>query len=168
VGCSPDVIEHCKAVAEIAIEIAKLAHANERLVEASALLHDIGRAVTHGITHAVEGYKIGIKLGLPEDVLRVIERHIAGGIPQEDATKLGLPEKNYVPETIEEKIVAHADNLIRTVERQCVADAIRELQLQNLHDAAERVKKLHSELTKICGIDLDLLVVAKNDNVSST
>ena len=47
-GCAPNVIEHCKEVALLAVEIAKKAKAaghdvNPELVEVGALLHDLGR-----------------------------------------------------------------------------------------------------------------------------
>ena len=57
-GCSDEVINHCKAVRKVAVRIAKKAHANIQLVEAGALLHDIGRSKTQGIMHGIEGAKI--------------------------------------------------------------------------------------------------------------
>ena len=122
-GCSPDVIEHCKAVADHAREIAinirdntsRKGHPVQIDVNAvfiGALLHDIGRSKTHGIGHAVAGARIAIEQGLDDKIVKIIERHIGAGIPKEEAQVLGLPEKDYIPETIEEKIVAHADNLI--------------------------------------------------------
>ena len=42
-GCSDKVVRHCKAVRDVAVKIAKKAHADVELVEAAALLHDIGR-----------------------------------------------------------------------------------------------------------------------------
>jgi uncharacterized protein len=122
-GCSPDVIEHCRAVADYAREIAinirdnasRKGHPVQIDVEAvfvGALLHDIGRSKTHGIGHAVEGARIAIEKGLDDTIVKIIERHIGAGIPKEEAQGLGLPEKDYLPVTIEEKIVAHADNLI--------------------------------------------------------
>ncbi|HEY6586638.1 MAG TPA: TIGR00295 family protein [Candidatus Methanoperedens sp.] len=122
-GCSADVIEHCRAVADyakkIAINIRENATHNGQPVQIDidavfmgALLHDIGRSKTHGIGHAVAGAKIALENGLDEKLVKIIERHIGAGIPKEEAKGLGLPEKDYVPVTIEEKIVAHADNLI--------------------------------------------------------
>ena len=64
-GCSDEVICHCIAVRDVAVRIARCAGADEKLVEAGALLHDIGRSRTHSIFHAVEGVKIAEQLGLP-------------------------------------------------------------------------------------------------------
>ena len=122
-GCSADVIEHCKAVADHARKIAmnirdnstRKGHPIQIDIEAvftGALLHDIGRSKTHGIGHAVAGAGIAVENGLDDKLVKIIERHIGAGIPKQEAQGLGLPEKDYVPVTIEEKIVAHADNLI--------------------------------------------------------
>ncbi len=122
-GCSSSVIEHCKAVAKyakkIAVDILIVQKRKGRPVSIDidtlyigALLHDIGRSRTHGIRHAVEGAKIAAERGLDDSLVKIIERHIGAGIPKEEAIGLRLPEKDYMPVTIEEKIVAHADNLI--------------------------------------------------------
>ena len=74
--------------------------ANEDLIKKGALLHDIGRSKTHGITHAVEGVEIARKYGYTQDVLNIIERHIGAGITEEEAVELGLPKKSYLPQTL--------------------------------------------------------------------
>ena len=81
------------------------------LVEAGALLHDIGRGSTHEVDHAAVGGRMVRRLGLPEAVARIVDRHVGGGIPRAEARRLGLPEGVYVPETLEEKLVAYADKL---------------------------------------------------------
>lgn len=108
-----NVIEHSKAVYKKAIVIAaNFKNADKDLIKKGALLHDIGRSKTHGISHAVEGAKIVKQYGYPEEVQNIVERHIGAGITEEESVKLGLPKKSYIPQTIEEKIVAHADNLL--------------------------------------------------------
>ncbi len=157
VGCSESVIKHCKAVRDVAVKMAKKAHADVELVEAGALLHDIGRSKTHDILHALEGVKIAQKLGLPQSIINIIERHIGAGVSKTEAKKLGLPLKDYIPETLEEKIVCHADNLIDKYERQNIEDAIERALNEGHKEYAERLLKLHKELSDICGIDLNLL-----------
>jgi len=156
-GCSDNVVRHCKAVRDVALEIAKRTDADVKLVEAGALLHDIGRSKTHDIFHAIEGAKIAQKLGLPQSIINIIERHIGAGISKEEAKKLGLPPKDYIPKTLEEKIVCHADNLIDKYERQNIEDAIIGALNEDHKEYAERLLKLHKELSDICGIDLNLL-----------
>ncbi len=154
-GCSEEVIRHCKAVRKVAVRIAKKAHANIELVEAGALLHDIGRSKTQGIMHGVEGAKIARTLGLPESLINIIERHLGAGIPKDEAIELGLPPKDYVPVTLEEKIVAHADNLIENDHEHQIEKEV-EKALQKGHTKhAERLLQLHKELSKRCGMDLN-------------
>lgn len=157
-GCSEGVIKHCQVVTDIALAIAqKIPQANSELVKAGALLHDLGRSKTHGIAHAVEGAKLASELDLPEELILIIERHIVAGIPQDTAVELGLPAKDYMPQTLEEKIVAHADNLVEQHKRVKVARAVEILKDQGLDEPAERVLKLHRELSEIAGIDIDEL-----------
>jgi uncharacterized protein (TIGR00295 family) len=154
-GCSTEVINHCKAVRKVAVRIAKKAHANIQLVEAGALLHDIGRSKTQGILHGIEGAKIASDLGLPISIVHIIERHLGAGIPKDEAISLGLPPKDYLPITLEEKIVAHADNLIDNDHKHPIEKEI-EKALQKGHTMhAQRLMSLHKELSQRCGIDLN-------------
>lgn len=154
-GCSEEVINHCKAVRDIAVNIAKRTNADIRLIEAGALLHDIGRAKTHGITHGIEGAKIAKKIGLPKSIIRIIECHIGAGIPKEEAVLLGLPKKDYIPSSLEEKIISHADNLTDSNKKQRIEKAVENAKSQGFEAFANRLIKMHNELSKICGIDLD-------------
>ena len=154
-GCSDEVISHCIAVRDVAVKIAEKANANIDLVNAAALLHDIGRSRTHDIRHMVEGVKIAKKLDLDEKIVRIIERHIGAGISKNEARKLGLPANSYIPETLEEKIVCHADNLIDDGHRQPVEAEIEKALSKGLNEYALRLVNLHKELSEITGIDLN-------------
>ena len=146
-----NVIDHCKAVYKKAMKIAaNFNDVDEDLIRKGALLHDIGRSRTHGITHAVEGVKIAERYGYDEDVLNIIERHIGAGITESEAEKLGLPKKSYVPQTLEEKIVAHADNLVsgsREVDIDFVIEKWKRT-IEDSDDNIERLIKLDNELIK--------------------
>ena len=154
-GCSKEVINHCIAVRDIAVKIAKKADANIELVEAGSLLHDIGRSKIHGLHHAIEGVKIAKKLDLDESIIKIIERHIGAGILSEDTKKLGLPVKDYMPVSLEEKIVCHADNLVNGSKRQPVEIEVEKALTKGLKDYAIRLVNLHKELSEICGIDIN-------------
>ncbi len=116
-GCDDEVVSHCEAVSALAVKIAKKCRADVHLVEIGGLLHDLGRCRSHTISHAVEGAKLATSLDLPEEIVKIIERHIGAGITSKGAERLGLPRKDYTPRTLEEKIVAHADNLMTQIER---------------------------------------------------
>ena len=144
-----NVIDHSIAVYNKALEIAKnFPNADLDLIKKGALLHDIGRSKTHSITHAVEGREIACRYGYDENVLNIIERHIGGGITKEEAKKLGLFEKSYVPETLEEKIVAHADNLISGTKEVDVDFVIKKwkTRMDNPYDNIKRLITLDEEL----------------------
>ena len=144
-----NVIEHCKAVCRKAMKIAaNFDNADKDLIRKGALLHDIGRSKTHGITHAIVGVEIARKYGYGDDVLNIIERHIGAGITAEEAAELGLPEKSYVPVTLEEKIVAHADNLISGTEEVDIDFVIAKWKrkIKNSDDNIKRLIELDDEL----------------------
>ena len=106
------VRKHSIAVAKKALEIAnkiKRAEINKNLVEIGALIHDIGRSKTHGFKHSLIGGKILRNMGYPKELALICERHILGGLDAEDAESVGLPRKDYLPQTLEEKIVCLAD-----------------------------------------------------------
>jgi uncharacterized protein len=84
------------------------------LLEIGSYLHDIGRSVTHGVCHAVESAKIIKGLGFSEPVIRLVERHVGAGITAEETEKFGLPKKDYMPETLEEKILSYADKFLES------------------------------------------------------
>ncbi|WP_407414201.1 TIGR00295 family protein [Methanobrevibacter sp.] len=146
-----NVIDHCKAVCRKAMKIAaNFDNADKDLIKKGALLHDIGRSKTHGITHAIEGVEIARKYGYTSDVLNIIERHIGAGITEEEAIWLGLPKKSYLPQSIEEKIVAHADNLVSGSEEVDIDFVIAKWkrQIPDNEDNIERLLKLDEELIK--------------------
>lgn len=160
-GCSRKVVEHCKAVAAVAVQIARAfekkgLNVDVQLVEIGALLHDIGRSKTHSVDHVVVGMEIAESLGLPETVVSIIGRHVGGGIPIDEAERLGWPVKDYLPRTLEEKIVAYADKLIEGLRRVPIEQTIEKLSwdLGETHPAIERVKRLHAEISSVIG-DLD-------------
>ena len=119
-----------------------------RLVESGALLHDIGRSRSHEVDHAARGAEIARELGLPERLVHIIERHIGAGIPAEEAQQLGLPEGHYIPETLEEKIVAYADKLISGRLEVGIEVTIKDFsaKLGEDHPSIQRLWELDSEM----------------------
>jgi uncharacterized protein len=106
------VRRHSLRVAEKALDIArklKNVKVNEDLVEIGSILHDIGRSRTHGFKHAIIGGDILKERGFPPALVRICETHILGGLDEIDAKELDLPIKNYIPESLEEKIICLAD-----------------------------------------------------------
>jgi len=154
--CPEKVITHCMAVTKLALEIADLLMVKGitidlKLLEIGALLHDIGRSVTHTVQHVVLGAEIAKSASLPDSVISIIRRHVGGGITTSEAENLGWPKGVYVPVTIEEKVVCYADKLIENDERIPIEVTIRKLSKEMKYEAAERVRKLHDEMTGLIG-----------------
>ena len=157
-GCSKKVIAHCKAVSALAVKFAKTCKnrglpVDVNLVEVGALLHDIGRSKTHGITHAVVGVEIAESLNLPPSVISIIGCHIGGGITADEAKKVGLPAKDYLPTTLEEKIVSYADKLIEGQKVVPIEKTLKHFckKLGKDHPAIDRIISLHEELSQLIG-----------------
>jgi uncharacterized protein len=108
--------KHCFAVANSASRLGRLLEGH-RVVDlqflwSAALLHDIGRYVTHDpIMHGVEGYHLLIRLGYEEEAY-VCASHILFGLDAAEAEQFGLPAHDFFPRTIEERLVPLVDFLI--------------------------------------------------------
>ena len=156
-GCSIKVVNHCQAVARLALETAEILNkkglkVDLGLVEIGALLHDIGRSRTHTVDHAIKGAEIAKQSGVPKPVVSIIKRHVGGGITANEARALGWPTDDvYAPLTLEEKVVSYADKLIEKGKRVSVELAIEQLCRELKPEAAERVRELHEEITALLG-----------------
>jgi uncharacterized protein len=109
-------VRHCFAVAEAAERLgnvlAKVCQIDRSFLWSAALLHDIGRYKTHDpLLHGVEGYKLLSLLGHEKEAY-VCASHILFGLNAEEAGQLGLPDHDFMPRTIEEKLVPLVDYLI--------------------------------------------------------
>ncbi len=118
-GASEELRSHLSLVADVAVAVARLIAANGVQISiedilAGALLHDIGYLHQEGVQHGVKGSEIVRDLGFSESVARIVERHILGGLSKEliRSAKLDLPARDYVPTSVEEKVVAFADQLV--------------------------------------------------------
>ena len=157
-GCSQSVINHCRTVSKFAVKLVRAFqkkgyNVNVQLVEVSGLLHDIGRSRTHSVNHGLVGGEIAHSLELPDSVVQIIERHVGGGIPKEEARRLGWPARDFLPRTLEEKIVCYADKRVEGLRTVPMEQALKTY-VRNLgknHPAIERIQKLHKEIAAIVG-----------------
>ena len=113
-----------------------------KFIEEAAMLHDIGiiRCNAPGIhCHGTEPYichgRIGAEMlrgeGLPRHA-RVCERHTGAGLTRDDivSQQLPLPQQDFLPETMEEKLVCYADKFFsktRPDEEKTLEQAVRSL-----------------------------------------
>ena len=157
-GCKRRVIIHCCTVEAVAKEISsRIACVDKDLVEAGALLHDIGRSVDHSIMHAYIGSQIVQGHGLPQPLVDIVRKHTGAGLDDEDVEELGLPPADYMPKTLEEKIVAHADNLVSDNKVVTHMHSVEKLRNKGADRGADRIEALHRELSDLYGEDLDVI-----------
>lgn len=151
------VIQHCEAVARKAVAIAKKIQAaghevDLQLVETGALLHDIGRSQTQGVDHGFVGGVILRNRGLVEHA-RIAERHVGAGISKEEAKRLGLAPRDYIPRTLEEKIIANADNLIDGTHSVPIWDTVQKMRSHGApEEAVNRVLELYKEIESLIAV----------------
>lgn len=117
-------LEHSRAVTARALKIcdthAEL-HLDRQFVEEAAMLHDIGiflcdapGIACHGSEPYLRHGRLGADLlraeGFPRHA-RVCERHTGAGLTREaiEAGRLPLPHEDFLPETLEEKVICYAD-----------------------------------------------------------
>ena len=113
-GVSRQVNWLLHAVRDLSLAYADRAGFLDReLLNAGALLHDIGRGVTHSLHHAQTGAEYCRKAGISPGIVRSVERHIGAGLTSDECTLLGILPIDCMPCTGEEKVVANADNLVR-------------------------------------------------------
>ena len=123
------LIKHSEQVRDKALQILEaspddVSKAMDRsIVIDGALLHDVGIGECHApsilcngtkpyIAHGVIGAEMLRKLDLAlEPYARICERHTGAGLSAEDIRRqhLPLPEQDFLPETLEEKLVCLAD-----------------------------------------------------------
>lgn len=158
-GCTKRVIIHCCTVRTVAEQMIKRIDCDRDLVIAGAMLHDIGRAVDHSVMHANVGADMAAELGLPDELVNIIRKHTGAGLDQEDVEEMGLPPGDYMPSTIEEKIVAHSDNMVSDNAVVMHSHSVDKLLMKGATRGADRIERLHEELSELYGEDLDSIVL---------
>lgn len=157
-GCKRRVIVHCCTVEAVARQISsRIGGVDQRLVSAGALLHDIGRSVDHSIMHAYIGSQIVEAHGLPRELVEIVRKHTGAGLDEQDVRDMGLPPADYMPSTLEEKIVAHADNMVSDNRVVKHTHSVEKLRNKGADRGADRIEALHRELSSLYGEDLDVI-----------
>jgi uncharacterized protein len=138
------LVGHGEAVAKKALQTAlKVRHLrpDETFIAEASLLHDIGIFMTneprigcHGdneyICHGYLGRKLLERRGLTRHAL-VCERHVGVGlsVADIDVHHLGIPRRDMLPLTLEEKIICYADKFfskkIGALEEEKSLDRVR-------------------------------------------
>lgn len=152
-GGGEDLIAHMVTVYGIAIYMGSRLYAHGMpidldLLGEGAILHDVGRTKTHTAAHGYVGAQILRGKGFGEGVVLIVERHVGGGIGEDEAPLLGLPKKSYIPQSLEEKVVCYADKLASIGGMKPFSQVLREYKnlLGPRHPAIDRLKALDGEM----------------------
>ncbi len=163
-GTKQHIVRHCEAVAMAAKivgdELVRLGVAVDMdALMAGAILHDVGRSVTQTVRHGVEGAAILEMEGTDRKVVEIVRRHVGAGISPEEARKLGLPDFDYVPRTLEERIVCFADKMVDADMVRPFGEEVRRFTAKS-HDVG-RLLALKRGLADELGVDPEKLIFDK-------
>ncbi|MCS3922924.1 uncharacterized protein M2325_001634 [Methanococcus voltae PS] len=152
-NCPDNVVCHCIAVSAYAYDFTKTLKCSHNLdldiIILGGLLHDIGRCKSHDINHGIIGAGILKDMGLLK-IANIAETHIGAGITLEESKLLNLPLKNYIPVTLEEKIIANVDNLIFGTKRVSIDEVVLKFKKRECsEDVIKRILKLYNELDNL-------------------
>lgn len=117
------LLTHSEMVSRKALECAERRHfdVDREFIHRACMLHDIGIVGCDApsifctgkepyIRHGIIGGEMLRREGMPE-YARVCERHTGSGLTAKEiaASGLPLPHQDYLPETLEEKLICYAD-----------------------------------------------------------
>lgn len=158
-------LQHCRSVADLALKInaGRNLGLDKDMVETAAMLHDIGIYMTDAdgiqcfgsepyIRHGLLGAELLRSEGMPEEIARIAERHTGAGITAEDVRNmhLPLPEKDYLPETLLERLICYADKFYSKTRLDSAKslDRVRQSMLRHSPGTLARFDALHKEFTE--------------------
>jgi uncharacterized protein len=154
--CEKNVVLHSIAVADYVYDFGikllnKKYDFDLNTAVLGAILHDIGRSKSHNIDHGIIGSEILLKNNFNEKYAKIAERHIGAGISIKEAEDLNLPKKDYIPKTLEEKVIANADNLVSGHIRVDIGFVIDKFKKRTNNEVSNKVYALYLEINKLIG-----------------
>lgn len=163
-GSHERTVAHCQGCARISRLLAEKAAergnmVNQSAVNAGALLHDIGRSQTQVVNHGYVGAQILEKEGVDAVVVEIVKRHVGAGISAEEAKALGFPSGDYIPMTLEQKIVCFADKMLDGDRARPFEEEVKRF-VKKGHDV-QRLKKLKEDVDAAVGGDAESLVLPR-------
>jgi uncharacterized protein (TIGR00295 family) len=163
-GSNERTVAHCQACARISRLVGETAAGrgnmvNQEAVEAGALLHDIGRSQTQTVSHGYVGAQILEKEGVDRTVVEIVRRHVGAGISAEEADTLGFPKGDYIPRTLEQKIVCFSDKLLDGDKARPFEEEVKRF-VKKGHDV-QRLRKLKEDLDAAVGGDAESLILSR-------
>jgi len=163
-GSSPVIIQHCKTVAMVSRILAmrfkeKGSPVDVELVVVGALLHDIGRSKVQTVRHGIEGAELLKQDGVDGAVVEIVFRHVGAGISPDEAKALGFPDRDYVPRTLEQRIVCFSDKMVASNRVRPFDEEVKRF-VAKKHDVP-RLVALKEGLAKELGEDPEKVIFDK-------
>ncbi|MGC8645466.1 MAG: HD domain-containing protein [Thermoplasmata archaeon] len=164
-GADERLRDHSLMCSRVALKMAEGCDADRLLIQAGALLHDIGRTVINDISHGVQGYRILRGEGYDEILARFCSTHVGAGLLRKTARKFNLPDMDYIPRTLEERIVCNADTLLKGDRVVRIEEICEDYEKKGLLSEVPRLMSLYNYLQKRCGFRIeDLLALNGEQN----
>jgi len=166
-GSNDRIVSHCQACAKISKALSERAvqrglPVNEEAAVAGALLHDIGRSQTQTVAHGYVGAGILEKEGVDPVVVEIVRRHVGAGISPEEAAALGFPPGDYIPRTLEQKMVGFADKMLDGDKARPFEEEVKRF-VKKGHDV-QRLRRLKEDVDAAVGADAEKLVLSGNSS----
>jgi len=160
-GSDERIVRHCQAVTKVALLLTEALAArnvavDKRAIAAGALLHDIGRTRTHEVQHGYVGAELLSAEGVDEVVLEIVRKHVGAGISKQEALTLGFPKGDYVPRTLEEKVVCFSDKMVSSDSVRPFEEEVRRF-VRKGHDV-NRLRKLKEDIAESLGGDPEAVI----------
>ncbi|MGD0330262.1 MAG: HD domain-containing protein [Nitrososphaeria archaeon] len=152
-GCDDYIIQHGLLVMNVSDTIVKElkrvgVDIDEKSILRGAILHDIGRSKEHSVRHGFLGGEILKKDGYDRKVIKIVENHVGGGIDKQECAKLGMPERDFIPTSLEEKIVCLADKYVEDNQIKPLQETLSKFDeiLGEGNKANKRILKIKKEI----------------------
>lgn len=165
-GSNERIVSHCKACAKVSKLLSeKAAQEGHRLsldaVFAGALLHDIGRSQVQTVAHGYVGAGILEKEGVDRVVVEIVKRHVGAGISSDEAVALKFPPGDYIPRTLEQKVVCFADKMLDGSRARPFEQEVERF-VKKGHDV-QRLMQLKDDVDVAVGADAEALALSANE-----
>ncbi len=163
-GSNDHIVRHCETVARVAGALVgalkgKGVEVDEAALMMAALLHDIGRNKTQTVQHGYVGAQILESEDVSKEVAEIVRRHVGAGISAEEAAGLGFPAGDYIPRTLEQRVVCFADKMVDGDRVRPFEQEVKRF-ISKGHDV-DRLKKLKRDLKETLGRDPEEIVLAE-------
>jgi len=163
-GSNERIVGHCQACARLSMLLCEKAAAHGNLVNtdaavAAALLHDIGRTQIQTVSHGYVGAELLQQEGVDPEVVEMVRRHVGAGISPQEAVVLNFPPGDYIPRTLEEKIVCFSDKMLDGDKARPFEEEVKRF-VKKGHDV-ERLRKLKEDVDAAVGADAERLILNK-------